>query len=344
MNRGNLGATVVGFLVAGIILAILIVVIGAGEVLAAIGRAQPPLVGLVGMAILTWIVLWGAGLRVVLGAIGADVSLADAVLVNAGAAFANHVTPFGQAGGEPVAAWLLSDLSTADFEEALAAVTSFDTINVIPSLAMAGLALTYYISVTTVSGRFEVIGIGVGLLGVALLVTIAVAWRYRATVERWLVRLSVPPLRGLQWLLPFVKVLDPDTVEARIETFLEGIARVAGDRRRLLLAVIFSTAGWLVQAGGLWIAFQALGATVPVYVPLFVVPLGTIASVLPTPGGLGGIEAVQVTLLVAATDVTAATITAAVAIFSVGGFFLTTTVGAGAVAILQTRERTIHLP
>lgn len=344
MNRRNIGATLAGFGGAAAILGLLAFFVGAADVLAAIERAQIGHVALVGTAIVAWLCLWGAGLRAVLAGVGADISAADAVLVNAGAAFANHVTPFGQAGGEPVAAWLLSDVSTADFEQALAAVTSFDTINVVPSLTLAALGLTYYASVATLDGRVRLIGLGVLVLAIVFVAALSLGWRRRAAVEAGLIRLAVPPVRVLQRILPFLSVLDADAIADRVTEFVASIERVASDRRRLAVALAFSTAGWSVQAVGLWVAFHALGAGIPAYVPLFVVPLGTVASILPTPGGLGGIETVQVALLVAATDVAPPTVAAAVAIFSVGGFFLTTTIGAGAVAALQSRERSLRLP
>jgi uncharacterized protein (TIRG00374 family) len=339
VDSRNIAATLAGFAVAAVVLGALAALVGAGEVLAAIGRARTGYVALVGAVILAWVVLWGAGLRTVVAAVGTDVPLRDAVLVNAGAAFANHVTPFGQAGGEPVTAWLLSDVSGAEFEDALAAVASFDTINVVPSLSFAAVGLAYYATVTTLGARFRLIGVGMGLFAALLAAGLLVGWRRRDAVEALLVRVAGPPIRLVGRVLPRFDPPSPAVIEDRIEGFLHGIERVATDRDRLALALAFSTAGWLAQSLGLWLAFQALGTDIPGYVPLFVVPMGTVANVLPTPGGLGGIETVQVALLVTATGVAAATVTAAVAIFSVGGFFLTTTVGAAAVAVLQTRRQ-----
>jgi len=344
VDSRNLVATAAGFVVAAAVLGALAYFVGAGDVLAAIREARLPYVAAVGAAILAWVCLWGAGLRTVLAAVGTEIPLRDAILVNAGAAFANHVTPFGQAGGEPVAAWLLSDVSDADFERALAAVASFDTINVVPSLSFAAVGLAYYASVATLGTRFRLIGAGIGGLALVLIAGLYVGWNHRAAAEALLAQIVVPPARAVGRIVPRFDPPTAASIEARIERFAGGISRVATDRSRLALALGFSTAGWLVQSLGLWLSFEALGAPIPGYVALFVVPLGTVANVLPTPGGLGGIETVQVTLLVTATTVAAATVTAAVAIFSVGGFFLTTTVGAAAVAVLQARERRSVLP
>jgi len=338
VDRRNLVATVAGFAVAAIALGALAAVVGAREVLAAIGRAEPLYVGAVAVAVLAWLCLWGLGLWVVLAAGGTQVSAVDAILVNAGAAFANHVTPFGQAGGEPVAAWLVSDVADVSFERSLAAVTSFDTINVVPSLSLAGVGLAAYAAVGTLDARLRLLLGGVLVAAAAFVLALALAWRYGDAIEGGLVRVLDPVARAVGRTVPFLDRPPGAAIESRVEGFVAGIGRVARDRRRLALALCLSTAGWAVQAVGLWAALLALGSPVPVYVPLFVVPLGTVANAVPTPGGLGGIEAVQVTLLVGTTGVAAATATAAVAIFSVGGFALTTSVGAAAVTVLKVRD------
>jgi uncharacterized protein (TIRG00374 family) len=341
VDARNLAATLVGFGVAASILAGLAVVVGAGDVAAALGRARAGPVALVGAAIVAWLCLWGAGLRAVFGAIGAEISAVDAVLVYAGAAFANHVTPFGQAGGEPVAAWLLADVSGAPYERALATVASFDAVNVAPSLGFGALGLWAFGTASVLGERLRILAAGVVVLAVAISGGGFLAWRRRRGIEAGVTRIAVGLSRRLGGL-PVVGSVDPGSVEERVEGFVEGIERIAGDRRRVALALCFSACGWLVQVAGLWIALWGLGATVPPYVPLFVVPLGTIASALPTPGGLGGVETAQVSLLALSTGASNATLAAAVTIFSVGGFFLTTALGAAAVAVLQVRERNVR--
>jgi uncharacterized protein (TIRG00374 family) len=336
--------TLAGFVVAAAILLGLASVVGVDSVVTALEGGRPPLVALVGVAIVAWICLWGAGLWIVLRAVGETIPLSDAVLVHAGAAFANNVTPFGQVGGEPVAAWLISDISESPYERSLAAMTSFDTINGIPSLCFALLGLAAYALGSVLGDRLRILAVGVSVLALTLTLLVGLGWRYRRGVERWLVRIVVPVVGALAGVLPRVGHVDATAVTARIERFVASIERIAVDRPRLALAVLFSAGGWGVQVAGLWVALAAVGATVPPYVPLFVVPLGTIASALPTPGGLGGIETVQVSLLTLATGVPAATITAAVGVFSVGGLLLTVSLGATAVGVLQVRERNLPIP
>ncbi len=78
--------------------------------------------------------------------------------------------------------------------------------------------------------------------------------------------------------------------------------------------------------------------SVPAYAPLVAVPLGATGGGLPTPGGLGGREAINVAVLTLLTGVSAATLTAAVTIHSVGGYLLTTSVGAAATSYLGVED------
>ena len=337
----DVAATAAGLGVAVAVLTLLVVFTGGEAVLTALGRAAPPLVAAVAAAVLAWLCLWGLALRAVLSAAGGSLGAVDAVLVNAGAAFANHVTPFGQVGGEPLAAWLLADVSGTPFERSLGAMTSFDTVNVVPSLSLAAVGLGYYASVAVLGAELRSVAAGLAVVAVAAPALAALVWRHRRGVETALVAVVTPPLRVVGRLLPVVSPPERAAIEKRVGGFLGAIESVATDRRRLGVALACSTAGWLAQAVGLWLALRAVGATVPVYVPLFVVPLGTVGSAMPTPGGLGGIEPIQVGLLTATTAAAAASVTAAVLVFSVGGFLLTTSVGAAAVAVLQVRERSV---
>jgi len=338
VDARNLAAALAGFVVAVLVLLALTLFVGIDEVVATLQRADLRLVGVVALSILLWNVLWGFSLQVVVSAVGDEISTWNAVLVHAGAAFANHVTPFGQAGGEPITAWLLSDVSGAPFERSMAAVTSFDVINLIPSLTLATLGLAYYSVVTALGSTLQQLAVGVLVLVFVLPAVGLTLWRRRETTHTVLVRVLTPVARGVGRLLPGVSAPKRADVAERIDRFADGVGSVATDRRRVTAAVGFSAGGWLLQAVGLWVALQAVGATVPPYVPLFVVPLGALAGALPTPGGLGGIEAIQVGLLTATTAVVDAKITAAVLVFSVGGFLLTTSIGAAAATVIKLRR------
>ncbi|TSD09410.1 TIGR00374 family protein [Haloglomus irregulare] len=295
----DLRATAVGFLGALVVLGVLLSLVGVGRVTDALGRADARLLVGVAVAALAWLTAWGLSLRTVLGVLGLTLSAPVAVLVFAAATFANNVTPFGQAGGEPVAALFVSRVADTEYENGLAAIASVDSLNFIPSTTLAGLGLAYFSTEIAFGRRLRVASVAVGLLALGIPVAGYVAWQNRYALERRVVGALTPVVRGIDRLVPGRDPLDPDTIGASIEGFFSAIERVAGDREQLALALGFSALGWLCQAVSLYLSLLAIGSPVGFGVVLVAVPVGAIAGITPLPGGLGGVEAVLVALLVA---------------------------------------------
>lgn len=72
-------------------------------------------------------------------------------------------------------------------------------------------------------------------------------------------------------------------------------------------------------------------------VPLFAVPLAYVAGATPLPGGLGGIEAAFVALLVPTTGVPASAVTAAVLVFRGGVYWMPMAIGGVSASVLGVR-------
>jgi|GEM_PF-280556 len=338
VDRRNLLATIAGFAAAAAVFAVMFWIVDAGEVLAEVRGADPALVAVVATAILCWNVAWGIALWNVLAALEIDAPVHVAVGIHAAAAFGNHITPFAQAGGEPINALLISRVTDTEYEVSLASITSFDAINVVPSLTFATAGALYLLV-----ARPGVHGLGlvpVAVVGGAMTVALLVGggWLFRRGLRVRLRSVGRTLGGGATRLLPG---LDPAHVEAlgeRVRGFAGAVGRLAVDRRRLAVAIAFSTLGWGLQAVGLWVTFLALDTSIPLVVPFFVLPLGRVGGALPTPGGLGGTEAIVASLLAVLTVADGATIAAAVTIHSVGGYLLTTSVGAAAASALVVSE------
>ncbi|HKL30204.1 MAG TPA: flippase-like domain-containing protein [Natrialbaceae archaeon] len=339
MDIEDLRATAVGFLAAAVVFAVLFWFVGVGRILRALGRADLRLVALVGLTMLGWLVAWSLALRTVLEILGTTLSVTDSFLAYASAAFANNVTPFGQAGGEPIAAMLIADAAGEKFETGLAAIASVDTLNFAPSITLATIGMGYYATTTALGPRLEVAAVSVAVLAVGVPTLVLAAWHRRYALERQTIRVLTPVFRRLGQVVPRVSPPDPETVDERIRRFFGSIERVATDRRGLAQALSFSALGWGCQAAALWLTFVALGRPISLAVPLIVVPVGAIASATPMPGGLGGIESVYILLLISTTGVGLPLATAAVIIHRVGGFWLATIVGAASMGTLRVRSR-----
>ncbi|ESP87332.1 lysylphosphatidylglycerol synthase transmembrane domain-containing protein [Candidatus Halobonum tyrrellensis] len=299
MDGDQLRATVVGFLGAFGVLGVMLYFVGVDDLAAELSGADPAVVALVVAVTLGWLAAWSFSLHTVLGILGANLSLPKSFLVFSGATFSNNVTPFGQAGGEPVTALLISKVADTEYERGLAAIASVDTLNFVPSVTLALVGAAYFATETTFGRQLRVATGVLVVLAVVVPVAIYYGWRNRYELERWVVSTVTPAVRRIGRLVPGVSPPDPDGVESRIGHFFGAIERVATDRRGIALSLSASTLGWGLQMAGLYLSFLAIGAQVPFSAMLFVVPMGAIAGVTPLPGGAGGIEAVLVTVLVA---------------------------------------------
>jgi uncharacterized protein (TIRG00374 family) len=337
MDRASVRATVGGLLAALAVAAALAALVGTDRVLVALAGTDLGVVLVVAACKLGWLAAWGLALRVVLGVLDVDCSPADAVLAFAGAAFANNVLPLAQVGRAPAAAFLVGDATDAEFETGLAAVASVDALNVVPSLTMAAAGLLGVAATTTVGPELRVVAGAVVVLGIVAPVAVVAGWRNRRHLERAASGLLARLVGPVAAVVPRVTAPTRADLAGRVRGFFDALERVARDRRGLALAVGYATLGWTLQALALWLTFHAVGHPVSPAVPLFVVPAGAVASTTPLPGGLGGVESVHVVILTAVTGVAAPVVIAAVLLNRVGGFWLTTVVGAAAVGAVEAR-------
>ena len=342
MDTTRRRSILVGFVLAAVVLGAVGAYIGTSAIIATLQRAAPGAVGVVVAAAVGWLIAWGVALHQVAAALGIGLRRRWAVLLIAGGLFWNNITPFGPAGGEPVAAYLLTQHTDTTYERALATVASVDTINLIPSVSLAGVGTL--VLVGSASG-----GLGDdlrGVVGVVLALVIALAggawviYRYRRPLRGGLTRASHIPIRAVAGVLPRVRVPTVAEVRRRTRGFTIAVGRVATDRRRLIGALAASTLGWGCQMVGLLFALRAVGVEAPIAAVVIAVPLGAIAGITPLPGGIGGIETVLVVVLVAlpAVVIGEAIAAAAVVIFRGAIYLLPVLVGGVVTVLLGVRS------
>ena len=336
MDERNRRALLIGACGTVAVFAVLFFAVGARDVVDSLQSAAPPLVAATFALALCWLAAWSLMLRTVLVSLGVEIPASKAFFVYAGAVFANNVTPFGQAGGEPVAALLISKVSDARYETGLAGIASVDVLNVVPSISLILAGVGYYATTAAVGERLETaVGSAVALIG-AIVLAMAFVWRHRHALVERLPGVIAPRVGRFGFVGSDPETLETDLTD-RMERFFENIERVATDRWRLSAVIGLSLAGWLFQVAALTAAFAAVGYGVPPYVLLFAIPLANLAGAAPLPGGLGGIEAAFVTLLVPTTGVAASAITAAVLIFRGAIYWMPVLVGGMSVSAFGVR-------
>ncbi|ERH08219.1 MAG: hypothetical protein J07HN4v3_00585 [Halonotius sp. J07HN4] len=344
MNRGRLRTTLAGFLLAAAVLAGLAWVVGLGDVVAILREADRRGIVAVAALIAGWVACWGLGMRAALESYDASVSRMTGLLLSAGAGFANNVTPFGNAGGEPLTTLLVAERTSVRYERGLAAMAAVDAINIVSAVSVASIGLVWLAVAGSLDGELAtaaavvasaVIVGGGGAVGL---------WRYRQRVTAWLADGLTRLTNWLAGVIPRFSPPDRAEVARRVEDFVADLERIAADRRTLVVVVGYSLAGWLCQLVALWMAFTAIGASIPLTATFVAVPVASVALALPLPGGAGGIESALVGVLVATplATVTPDTAVAGVVLFRGFAYWLPTTLGGlvfGESAVNWLRDR-----
>jgi len=113
----------------------------------------------------------------------------------------------------------------------------------------------------------------------------------------------------------------------RLNTAFE---RIAADPRALAHALVYSYVGWVFFTLPLVAAAEAVGLTVAPLLVLFVVPASTLAGLVPSPGGLGGVEVALSALLVALVGMAGHNAVAVTLLYRVESYWFALVVGGAA--------------
>jgi len=122
---------------------------------------------------------WSQAWRVVLSAVGIEVSGRRLVVTYLAATFANYVTPFGQAGGEPFIAYVLSQGTGASYEDSLASVVVTDLLNLLPFFNFAAIGFAVLLVSAELPPAVRPLAYGLTALAIGVPVLAYVGWNHR---------------------------------------------------------------------------------------------------------------------------------------------------------------------
>jgi len=236
------------------------------------------------------------------------------------ASFTNYVTPMGQAGGEPVIAYILSRDTEAGYEQSLASVVTADVLRLLPFFNAAGVGLAYVVIGSRLPGRLESLVFVLATLALTLPVVVVAGWRYRRAVRGYALRLAEP-------VSARTDRFSVDGLDERIDRLYASVGQVAGSPRTLLVSVALAYLGWVLFAVPLYFSALALNVPVPIVLVAFLVPATVVVSFTPLPGGLGAIEGTLVALLTALVAVSSADAFAVTALYRLASYWLVVLIG-----------------
>jgi uncharacterized protein (TIRG00374 family) len=228
----------------------------------------------------------------------------------------------------------VSEAADTEYETALAALASADSLNFVPSTGLALVGVTYYSVAAAVGEKLRIATAAVVLLAVAMPVAGYLGWQNRERIEAGLGRVLARTAKPIGRRVPGLSAPTREGIENRVDGFFRSLEDVATDRRSLATAIGFSALGWFAQAVALWCALYAIGVTAPFAAVLVAIPVGAIAGITPLPGGLGGVEAVLIALLVPLAGINAATAAAAIVLHRGAIYWLPTFIGGGVASAL----------
>nr|WP_231751373.1 lysylphosphatidylglycerol synthase transmembrane domain-containing protein [Halogeometricum sp. CBA1124] len=246
------------------------------------------------------------------------------------ATFADYVTPFGKAGGGPFVAAVLSADHDASYEESLASVVTTDALNLLPFFSFAGVGVVVLGLTGSVPRNVRALVYGLGVMALCLPLVGYGVWRARGAATRWLSRILDP-------IASRVRFVDSESIEQRVAQFFSLLGDLGARRSWVAETLAFAYVGWVFFALPLWLAAWAVGVSLPLQLVAFVVPASAMASLVPTPGGLGGVEAAVTGLLVALAGIDTATAAAIALLYRVASFWFVLPVGGSATLWLTYR-------
>jgi uncharacterized protein (TIRG00374 family) len=331
LDRESLLKALFGFLVAGVVIYYFGTRIGWGEIFAIIRGADYRWVAVACASTTLSLVIWSKAWDVLLSVVDVDIPFPKLSVTYIAATFADYMTPFGRAGGGPFVAYVLSRDERASFEDSLASIVTSDALNLVPFFTFAAVGFLALVFTGEFPSGARTLLWGLGALFVVLPLLAYLFWTRREAVERLADWVISPVARRTDRI-------DPHGIRDRVDEFYGLVDRMAVDRRAIAKTLGFAFVGWIFFALPLYFAALTLGVHLSPLVVLFVVPASTVAGFVPTPGGLGGVEAAIVGLVVALTALGPETAAALALVYRVASFVYVLVLGGGAMLYLVSRS------
>ena len=321
----------VGFAIAVILLYLVAVGIGTQDLSAAFADATLRWLAAGCASTFVGLVAWGKAWQVVLEVADIDESFRKLVVTYFAATFANYVTPLGQAGGEPFIAYVLSRDTEASYEESLASVVTADLLNLLPFFSFAAIGMGWLLWQANLPTAARPLAMGLLALAVGVPAFTMVGWRFRTRLAAVFLRVVAPVAKRT----PRITMAG---VRERLHDLGDAFDRIASEPRALVRALVFSYIGWVFFAAPLYFAGRTVGIPIGPLLVLFIVPASTIAGIVPSPGGLGGVELALTGLLIALVGLSEADAYAVSLVYRVASYWFAILVGGAAALYVVGRS------
>ncbi|QLH81780.1 lysylphosphatidylglycerol synthase transmembrane domain-containing protein [Halosimplex pelagicum] len=335
---------VLGFALALLAVGGFLWIVGPRQVLDELTGVDPATYAAGFLAVVAAFYCWSEALRRLLASVGGDAAREvggpryRAAFMSG--EFLKQVVPMGHSGGPVFVSYAVSKETDAPYEEALAAATVVEFVNIASSVALAGVGIGVVLLTSDgpITPLFVALLVGfavavVALGGAALLVN-----SRRALVERLVLRAAGIGRATVGRLSGRARAaLAADRVAGTFGTYYAAFDRALADRAEVRRAAAFSLAGWALFLAPMYTSFRAIGEPVPYALVVFVVPVLSLVNVVPLPGGLGGFEVALAAVVVALVGLELPAATAGVFLYRLSNYWFVVLLGGLAAAWVSTR-------
>ncbi|WP_331235491.1 lysylphosphatidylglycerol synthase transmembrane domain-containing protein [Natronorarus salvus] len=255
--------------------------------------------------------------------------------------FGKYVLPYGQVTSGVGVAAVVSRYYDSEYEEGLAAVVSADFLNYLPYYTLGAVGVGYLLhtgsSPVALDAYLRPAGVALAVVGLVLVVV----WHRRDGIRSGAIG-AVASLRGaVSGVSPRVaRQLRRENLERRFEGFSETLELVSRNRRSGAVAVLSAHVAWLGLAGALYATAHAVGSPLPFGLAILGVALSKLGFLVPTPGGVGGVEIALASVLVLVAPIGFATATAIAILYRFATYWFTILVGGATSVALTLKDPT----
>lgn len=214
------------------------------------------------------------------------------VTVFLSAMFIKYITPYGQVATEPFVAYLVSRDADMAYEDGLAGILSADLLNYVPYYTFGFVALASIMMGGTIGSDIRSYILAFGGLFVVVSTLAYIVFRQPVVIYKVVIGASALLRRTVgRFSDRIADALTPNAVRTRLDGFYVSIGTIANDRRNLAIATVYAHLGMVFLMAPVYVGARALGLEITLPVVALVVALGKLGSIVPAPGGLGGVEA-----------------------------------------------------
>ncbi len=319
--------------VALLVLAIFIVLVGWQEVLTAVARASVTIYAGAFVAMTWCLVLRGYVWHRLLAAVDTrrPYWLVGGIFFTA--MFAKYVTPYGQVTSGVGMAAIVSRYYESAYEESLAAILSADFLNYLPYYTFGGLGVGYLLVLDAppIDPRPYLRSAGLVVVAVG-----AVALVLLLFGRTWLSFRPIVSLR--EWIASRGTVVRE--LARRLSGFSETVSILSRDRQTIIVGAVAGHLAWLGLAGALYVSALAVGHRLPIGIVFLSVALSKLGFIIPTPGGVGGVEIALATVLFLLTPMSGGVATAVAILYRFATYWFTVLIGGSTSIVLTIADPT----